>query len=173
MRRDERKHQRCSWRPPLTTGDHVNNPTNTAQPEYDNFTDTLPDCECRLIVEPLFSSDPQPPRPPFCSNCVDCGVDTMGENSHEIYMVFGSIWRASGVCECKLLCIGCLERRIGRLLHSGDFTRCPLNYLNAKGLRPVTPRLLHRLFTAYGKDNPFHDAVRRAHIFAQNRNHRT
>ena len=145
----------------------MNNPINTAQPEYDNFTDTLPDCECRLIVEPLFLSDPQPPRPPFCSNCVDCGVDTMGENSHEIYMVFGSIWRASGVCECKLLCIGCLERRIGRLLHSGDFTRCPLNYLNAKGLRPVTPRLLHRLFTPYGKDNPFHDAVRRAHSFAQ------
>lgn len=97
----------------------------------------------------------------------------MGKFSHEIYMVFGSIWRASGVCECKLLCIGCLERRIGRLLHSGDFTRCPLNYENAKRLRPVTPRLLHRLFTAYREDNPFHDAVQRAQISAQNRNNRT
>ena len=145
----------------------MNKSTNTEFSGISNYTVRLPDCECRSIVEPLLESDPHPPRPPFSSKCADCDIDTMGDSSHEMYMVHGSVWRESGACECKLLCIGCLERRIGRLLHSGDFTRCPLNYENALGLRPTTPRLLHRLFTAHERDNHFHGVVQEAHHPAQ------
>ncbi|MFM8945852.1 MAG: hypothetical protein ACKOJC_03970, partial [Actinomycetota bacterium] len=53
----------------------------------------------------------------------------------------------------------CLEGRIGRLLDSDDFTTCPLNYENVLGMRPVTPRLLHRLFTPHGSSSIFQEWV--------------
>ena len=99
-------------------------------------------------------------RPTSTCDCNDCGVYTQGELTHEIYMVKEPVWRRSGLCGCKTLCIGCLERRIGRLLDSADFTTCPLNYENVLGVRPVTPRLLHRLFTPHGPSSIFHEWVR-------------
>jgi len=116
-------------------------------------------CECTLIIEPWFDTDPHPPRPTSFCNCNDCGVDTQGELTHEIYMVKEHVWRKSGLCGCKTLCIGCLEGRIGRLLDSDDFTTCPLNYENVLGMRPVTPRLLHRLFTPHGSSSIFQEWV--------------
>lgn len=56
--------------------------------------------------------------------CNDCGVDTIEMN--EYYMVQKDVWpigRKSG-----MLCIGCLERRIGRKLISEDFPFLPINY---------------------------------------------
>jgi hypothetical protein len=68
----------------------------------------------------------------------------------EVYLVKPAIWRAAGMEDDKelwdrtgtmsgCLCIGCLEKRLGRILTSRDFVRNhPLNLL------PGTPRLLSR-----------------------------
>jgi hypothetical protein len=67
--------------------------------------------------------------------CTDCGVDTApctGERGcrHagrlEYYMVTEKIWALSGMTD-GFLCIGCLERRIGRPLCRLDFTGAPIN----------------------------------------------
>jgi hypothetical protein len=58
--------------------------------------------------------------------CRDCGVDTFEIN--EYYMLLNEIWQ-----ECipeeksALLCIKCVEKRLGRKLTSADFSVCPLN----------------------------------------------
>jgi hypothetical protein len=94
--------------------------------------------------------------------CVDCGVDTAPgcldgsalrreltlkpkvsihfDASSEAYMVRRHVWKRArmkplGGC----LCIGCLERRLGRRLRPKDFE--PGHELNAM---PGTPRLLSR-----------------------------
>ena len=55
----------------------------------------------------------------FC--CVDCGKDT--SNSDEYYSVSDEVWDASGIApHGGMLCLACLERRIGRLLVPEDFT---------------------------------------------------
>ena len=52
--------------------------------------------------------------------CVDCDFDTQGS---EYYMVDDELWAASGMApHGGMLCLACLERRIGRLLVIGDFT---------------------------------------------------
>jgi hypothetical protein len=55
--------------------------------------------------------------------CVDCGEDKDGE----YYMVADELWAASGLGpDDGMLCLVCLERRIGRRLAIGDFTAlCP------------------------------------------------
>jgi hypothetical protein len=63
---------------------------------------------------------------------------TVDENC-EAYAVKNSVWAAAdmephGGC----LCIGCLEKRLGRRLRPKDFSRHPFNDL------PGTPRLLNR-----------------------------
>ena len=69
--------------------------------------------------------------------CIDCRVDT-SENL-EYYMVHDHIWRqARG---SGMLCIGCLENRLGRSLRPRDFTDC---LLNSDAFRQ-SPRLRDRL----------------------------
>jgi|ERR1019366_2301329 hypothetical protein len=91
-------------------------------------------------------------------DCIDCGADTApctGKRGcrhagrWEQYMVHDSVWPAAGlplqpdIIEVHMyLCIGCLERRLGRRLMPKDFTDCPLN----RGDHPWrTPRLRARL----------------------------
>lgn len=59
--------------------------------------------------------------------CVDCDVNTHYIN--EYYMVQFSLWNS--VMESQntgMLCIGCLEDRIGRTLATEDFIDAPINY---------------------------------------------
>jgi hypothetical protein len=65
------------------------------------------------------------------STCADCGIDTV--EAGEWYMVHDEIWlrawdhisrSAPGL---QILCIGCLEQRIGRTLCAEDFTDVPIN----------------------------------------------
>jgi hypothetical protein len=56
-------------------------------------------------------------------HCVDCGVDTLDVG--EFYMVRADVWPLDPLG--GMLCVGCLERRIGRRLVPADFTDCPLN----------------------------------------------
>jgi hypothetical protein len=49
----------------------------------------------------------------------------------EYYMVTNPVWKKAGVePNGGMLCIGCLEDRLGRLLIHSDFLWCPLNVMN-------------------------------------------
>lgn len=58
-------------------------------------------------------------------DCQWCGVDTF--KTHEMYMVRDDLWDAYGSPTNGMLCIGCLEDRLGRQLQPGDFKAVPLN----------------------------------------------
>lgn len=54
--------------------------------------------------------------------CVDCNFDTLGT---EYYTVSDELWAAAKMApHGGMLCLACLERRIGRLLVIEDFTAC-------------------------------------------------
>jgi len=72
--------------------------------------------------------------------CRDCGVDT--DSIDEYYMVDDRVWEQAAKGLDGHLCIGCLEQRLGRTLHSGDFTDRPVN--STSRLRR-SPRLTSRL----------------------------
>lgn len=86
--------------------------------------------------------------------CLDCGVDTWKLN--EYYMVTKTVWsdafpdrpRCDGdkswTAGLGYLCIGCLEKRIGRILTPSDFTNYPINHVEP-GDRGKSPRLMNRL----------------------------
>lgn len=57
-------------------------------------------------------------------HCADCQIDTNA--IAEYYMVHDWLWDKYGV-EHEMLCIACLEDRLGRELDKYDFTDCPLN----------------------------------------------
>jgi hypothetical protein len=77
--------------------------------------------------------------PVITTDCADCGVDTLA--IREFYMVTDDTWALAWPCPIKLmpgqqiLCIGCLERRIGRTLTACDFAAVPLNDLTVKSAR--------------------------------------
>lgn len=69
--------------------------------------------------------------------CKDCGRDTRDE----YYMVEHRLWaEVKGAVD--MLCIGCLESRLGRQLNLTDFIDCPLN---REIDRVRSPRLIDRL----------------------------
>lgn len=76
--------------------------------------------------------------PEVCFCCGDCGVDTSGIN--EYYSVKNRVWRKWGN-KHGMLCIACLESRMGRRLRKTDFTGFPINL----GVFPQSERLLDRL----------------------------
>lgn len=58
--------------------------------------------------------------------CLDCGVSTFAIN--EYYMVIHPVWEETGLGRNDgMLCIGCLETRLGRTLKQNDFLDCLLN----------------------------------------------
>jgi hypothetical protein len=61
--------------------------------------------------------------------CHDCRTDTVTRaDLGEVYMVHNELWARAGMePNGGFLCIGCLERRLGRRLTPDDFTDCPLN----------------------------------------------
>jgi hypothetical protein len=88
--------------------------------------------------------------------CKDCGMDTEPWPPHrftqEHYVVKDDIWQQAGMPLGKMdsefslrgggiLCIGCIEKHLGRLLTISDFAPCTLDLL--KGCQN-TPRLLSR-----------------------------
>lgn len=68
-------------------------------------------------------------------NCWDCGVNT--SDIGEYYMVLDAVWQSAvpsrgsyyGADGGVMLCIGCLESRLGRRLVSADFIDAPINYI--------------------------------------------
>ena len=96
--------------------------------------------------------------------CIDCGFNTAPgchnrtemekaiaagddltqtiDSNSEVYTVRDRVWEQAGMKEMDgCLCIGCLEKRIGRALRPKDFQRGhPMNDNSVPG----TPRLLKR-----------------------------
>ena len=78
--------------------------------------------------------------------CVDCHASIRDE----FYMVHDSVWRKARMGEfAGFLCVGCLEKRIGRRLRPADFTDCPMNkpdftYRDGRPV-PKSHRLRNRL----------------------------
>jgi hypothetical protein len=85
---------------------------------------------------------------PYMTNEVDTRCDDcLKETSHrkvienEMYMVNWLVWQqATRSKPATILCIGCLEARIGRLLNKHDFKDVPLNHSAGK-----SPRLMDRM----------------------------
>lgn len=90
--------------------------------------------------------------------CKDCGVNTHRHRGiREYYMVTTQVWceaHKPNKPEAGFLCIGCLEKRLGRELNAQDFDPAPINYiftqsirLKDRVLRGITPEQLE-----YAKD---------------------
>jgi len=72
--------------------------------------------------------------------CLDCAACTLCLG--EYYMVTDQVW--SLVADHGMLCIGCLEQRLGRMLHARDFTDVPINQV-ADMTDDASARFLNRL----------------------------
>lgn len=60
-------------------------------------------------------------------DCVNCSVNT--QDTNEYYMVHDELWSRAGMAPTGgMLCIGCLEQRLGRGLTAADFTDAPVNH---------------------------------------------
>jgi hypothetical protein len=87
--------------------------------------------------------------PVVLSRCADCDVGTIV--ACERYMVKDELWAQAWEGRCKrwqrapgqmVLCVGCLEQRLGRELCATDFTDAPLNHPDQSHM---SRRLLDRL----------------------------
>lgn len=73
--------------------------------------------------------------------CLDCGQDT--GKMREYYFVHTELWLTVVSSAKGMLCVGCLEKRLGRELTAADFTGA---YINRPGYAPGhSMRLLSRL----------------------------
>lgn len=63
------------------------------------------------------------------TRCWDCQMETSHQKAEEgeWYMVWPKVWKAAKGYEVDFLCIGCLEKRLGRQLTPADFSDVPLN----------------------------------------------
>lgn len=74
--------------------------------------------------------------------CKDCRKDT----HNEYYMVHDSLWKKAVPKDGSImLCILCLEKRLGFKLCRFDFTLCPLNEWNYNGIGGVSKILRNRI----------------------------
>jgi hypothetical protein len=71
--------------------------------------------------------------------CLDCKVDT--SRASEYYMLVDSTWYLVHTSERGMLCIGCVEDRLGRQLVRSDFNDSYLNW----GQFPKSHRLANRM----------------------------
>lgn len=80
--------------------------------------------------------------------CLDCEKCTMHieDGVMEYYMVQNELWEeAKAGPDEGMLCIGCLEKRLGRELTAKDFTDCPLNASVRAGGWGASERLVERI----------------------------
>jgi hypothetical protein len=72
--------------------------------------------------------------------CLDCKMDTGKEREH--YYLRLDVWLQAHNSKTGMLCIGCVETRLGRTLTPADFTEASIN--NPKVV-PMSARLLSRI----------------------------
>lgn len=71
--------------------------------------------------------------------CMDCGRDTSASN--ERYSLKDTIWRRVNPIILGMLCLKCVDDRLGRALYRSDFSSAPINAKFAH----VCPALAERL----------------------------
>jgi len=112
----------------------------------DNIVETWLCVDCGVNTAPGFPTGPEI-RIAFARG--EEGVDLRLGRDTEIYDVKNSIWRQAGMRAWSgCLCVGCLEKRIGRRLRPKDFSPhdkktwadapCTERLLNRRGLARVT-----------------------------------
>jgi hypothetical protein len=85
-------------------------------------------CDCEV----LYNVDMTKPRPLVSFDCIDCG----GDFDEYDYAVKDVVWAAGGLAPGGgILCIGCLERRLGRQLKHDDFVSSLNEISHAQSLR--------------------------------------
>lgn len=72
--------------------------------------------------------------------CLDCEVDT--GKLYEHYMLIDETWAKVHNSNKGMLCIGCVEDRLGRMLTKEDFNS---SHVNNPKLNRMSHRLLSRL----------------------------
>lgn len=72
--------------------------------------------------------------------CLDCKEDTGKMREH--YFVKTEVWMRVHHSIRGMLCVGCLETRLGRRLEPGDFTDA---HINNPRLYPMSDRLRNRI----------------------------
>lgn len=61
-------------------------------------------------------------------DCEDCGINTSALGIDEYYMVHDEVWAQTGLGgDDGMLCLVCIEARIGRNLEASDFTNIKMN----------------------------------------------
>lgn len=68
--------------------------------------------------------------------CKDCGKDCF-KNKKDFYMVTFNLWKKFGVGK-DMLCMNCMEERIGHKLTKNDILRCPVT----EWMNPYTKKIL-------------------------------
>jgi len=91
--------------------------------------------------------------------CLDCGVDTGAID--EEYRVTNELWARANPDRAGMLCIGCLEKRLGRELTPDDF-RCWDDRDH-----PKSERLLKRLGDSRKREAKFEEAVEASKRFTE------
>jgi len=75
-------------------------------------------------------------------HCIGCGVDTFAID--EYYSVHDELWAQAipdpNMQNESMLCIGCLEQRIGRHLTAADFSMAPINTFFTRSQRLLQRR---------------------------------
>jgi len=61
----------------------------------------------------------------FDQHCLDCGRDTYAIG--EYYMLHDRVWLTANPGDAGMLCVGCVESRLGRALSPADFADAPVN----------------------------------------------
>lgn len=72
--------------------------------------------------------------------CLDCKMDTGKEREH--YYLRLDVWLQAHNSKTGMLCIGCVEQRLGRRLTSADFTDATIN---DPKVVPMSARLVSRI----------------------------
>lgn len=70
--------------------------------------------------------------------CLDCGVNT--SLNEEYYMLTNEVWKEAVPDLVGMLCINCVELKLGRQLWPDDFMDSPINYFHSR----LSPRVLSR-----------------------------
>lgn len=73
----------------------------------------------------------------FAGMCQVCHVDTL-ESASDYYMLKNRIWRSVCISPRGMMCLSCVESRLGRKLVREDFTGAPINYMSPK-LKTLQP----------------------------------
>jgi hypothetical protein len=106
--------------------------------------------------------------------CIDCKIETQPEkaaHNYEQYIVTEEVWQAAGMSPGKIdpksfvlkggggcLCVGCIERRLGRRLTNADFVWQQLMW-ERRDAGWFTPQLIDRLQTGMVDPRPIPEVL--------------